>query len=97
MEEQKTNPNLLRPCLADGKPAAFHRWVDDDRALLRVNAFMQFDDQKRRVQRFREEGVLDNACTVEILRCCAALVEYPDGAVDIVDPKRIKFLDRKED
>lgn len=85
-----------RPCLADGKPATFHRWVDEDKALLKINVFMRPDDQLKCVRRFHEEGVLDGTCSTEKLKTCSALVEYPDGSVGRVKPELIQFLDRKE-
>lgn len=85
-----------RPCLADDKPATFHRWVDDDQAMLRINTFCRPEDQELIVRRFREEGVLDTTASVEKLRTCLALVEYADGSVGRVKPELIQFLDRKE-
>lgn len=85
-----------RPCLADGKPAIFHRWADEDKALLKINAFMRPEDQQKHARRFHEEGVLDNCCSTEILRVTFALVEYPDGSVGRVKPELIQFLDRGE-
>ena len=86
----------LRPCLADDKPATFHRWVEEETALLKVNAFLRHEDLGRAARRFREEGLLDGASTIEKLRTCFALVEYPDGSVGKVKPELIQFLDRKE-
>lgn len=89
-------PEELRPCLADGKPATFHRWVEEDKALLKINAFMQLEEQLKCVHRFHEEGWLDNCCSTEKQRTCFALVEYADGSVGKVKPELIQFLDRKE-
>lgn len=86
----------LRPCLADDKPATFHRWVEEDKALLRIDALMRVKDQQEVVRRFREEGVTDCSAKIEKLRTCFALVEYPDGSVGKVNPELIQFLDRKE-
>ena len=85
-----------RPCLVDGKPATFHRWVEEETALLKVNAFLKHEDLGRVVRRFREEGVLDGASVLEKLRTCFALVEHPDGSVGKVKPELIQFLDRRE-
>ena len=86
----------LRPCLADGKTATFHRWVDEDKALLRVHALVRPEDQLMVSRRFRETGVVGGDTSIEKLRTCFALVEYPDGSVGKVKPELITFLDRKE-
>lgn len=85
-----------RPCLADDKPATFHRWVEEETALLRIGCFMKPEGQLQMVRRFREEGVIDGTSTIEKLRTCSALVEYADGSVGRVKPELIQFLDRKE-
>lgn len=85
-----------RPCLADGEPALFHRWADEDKALLQIHAFVRPEDQQKIVRLFREEGVVGGSSTIEKLRTCFALVEYPDGSVGKVKPELIEFLDRKE-
>lgn len=86
----------LRPCLADGKPAIFHRWADEDKALLQIHAMVRPADQERIAHRFREEGVTDGTSSIEKLRVTFALVEYPDGSVGKVKPELITFLDRRE-
>lgn len=86
----------LRPCLVDGKPATFHRWVEEDKALLRIHAMVRPEDQLKIVRRFREEGVTGPESDVDMTRICFALVEYPDGSVGKVAPELIQFLGRKE-
>lgn len=86
----------LRPCLADGKPALFHRWADEDKALLQIHALIRPEDRLKIARRFQEEGVVGGESTIEKLRTCSALVEYPDGSVGRVKPELIQFLDRKE-
>lgn len=86
----------LRPCLADGKPATFHRWVEEDRALLRIHAFVRPEDQLEIVRRFHGEGVTGPEADVAMTRICFALVEYADGSVGKVKPELIQFLDREK-
>lgn len=89
-------PGSERPCLADGKPAVFHRWVDEDKGLLRINAFTRPEEQDRLHRTFREAGVIPHCCSMEALRAAFALVEYSDGSVGKVKPELIQFLDRGE-
>lgn len=86
----------LRPCLADGKPATFHRWVDDDRAVLQVGAFVHPRDRDRIFREFQEVGLIDSSSHIEKISATFALVEYPDGSVGKVKPVLIQFLDRGE-
>ena len=87
---------VLRPCLADGKPATFHRWVDADQGLLQVDAMLREEDQRRLHRAFRETGLGPSGCSVKVLRVTFALVEYPDGSVGKVKPELITFLDREK-
>lgn len=98
-EQLATPPMPLlrgRPCLADGTPARFHRWVDEDRALLKINAFTRNEERDRLFQEFRDNGVVPGCCSTEVLRVTFALVEYRDGTVGKVEPARIRFLDSEE-
>lgn len=89
-------PGALRPCLADGKSALFHRWADEDKGLLRINAFTRPEEQDILSRRFREEGIVPHCCSMDALRTTTALVEYPDGSVGRVKPELIQFLDHQE-
>lgn len=91
----KAEPEL-RPCLVDGKPATFHRWVEEDKAMLQLGALMKREDVERAVREFNKLGVVDASSAIRVLRICFALVEYPDGSVGKVKPELIQFLDRKE-
>ncbi len=84
----------LRPCLVEDKPALFHRWVDEDRAILKCNAMVKPERQAQLLSAFREEAILPGYCSVDMLHAVLALVEYPDGSVGKVDPKLVQFLDK---
>ena len=87
----------LRPCLADDKPATFHRWVAEDKALLRIHAMTRPEDRLKFARHFfREEGVAGPEADADMTRTLFALVEYPDGSVGKVKPELIQFLDRKD-
>lgn len=92
----KYDKKELRPCLADGKPATFHRWIEEDKAVLQIRAVVSPNHQQAIVRRFHEEGVSGSLSTFDKLRTCSALVEYPDGSVGRVKPELIEFLDRVE-
>ena len=89
-------PADLRPCEADGKPAMFHRWVDEDQALLLVNVFCREDDMRQLLHNMDRHGIIPSGCSSEVVRHNFALVEYPDGSVGKVAPELIQFTDREE-
>ena len=67
--------HTLRPCLVDGKPATFHRWIDEDKAVLKVNPFTRPGTYQEILRSFREEDmVCASEATIEKLRTCFALV-----------------------
>ena len=81
-----------RPCEVDGRPALFHRWVEEDRAILNIEALVTPEDQARLAYTFREGNICPPGCKVDVLRETFALVEYQDGAVAKVDPVLVRFL-----
>ena len=87
----------VRPCLADDKPATFHRWVDETRGLLHINALVTPIEREMIYRDFQSTGVAGPHCSIEPERNVFALVEYPDGSVGKVKPELIQFLDRKGD
>lgn len=87
----------LRPCLADGKPATFHRWVDRDTSLLHINVFTRMEEREIIHRQFKQTGVVPACCSADVVRAVFALVEYPDGSVGEVKPELIQFLDREGD
>lgn len=88
--KKKTKTRLLpmaalrsRPCEVDGRPALFHRWVEDFMDLVQLNAHTSPEDQVRLVDRLRDRRVYQTL----------ALVEYRDGTIDKVDPLLVRFVD----
>lgn len=82
-----------RPCEVDGRPALFHRWVEEDRALLRINAFTTPEEQQKLVYKFRDGGLVSPGCSTEVIRETFALVEYRDGTIAKVKPELVRFVD----
>lgn len=87
-----------RPCEVDGRPCLFHRFVEEDRLLLKVDAFTKSDhaalmEHRRRAYR---EGLITPGYSTEILRETRALIEWPDGHLSTVALDRVAFTDRKE-
>lgn len=88
-------PNL-RPCEVDGQVCYFHRFIEEERGVLCVNAFMKRSEMEEYRRLYEEEGVVTCYCSLEKLRHAWALVEFPDGSVKKVEPEKVRFLDREE-
>lgn len=84
-----------RPCEVDGKVCTFHRFIDEDRALLRINGFTTWQEREKLYADFKERGVCPACCTIETVRRTWALVEYPDGSLGKVAPEEVCFLDKE--
>lgn len=89
-------PADLRPCEVDGQACLFHRFVDEDRALLKINCFTREEEQTYIRRRFDLSGVVPGGCSTEVIRVTYALVEYPDGSLGKVDPTKVCFTDRED-
>ena len=88
-------PIITRPCKVDGKACCFHRFVEEDRLLLKVNAFMKSEDADVVRRRAYEVGIVEPSCSTEILRETRALIEWPDGSLSTVALERVTFTDRE--
>lgn len=92
----RLRPAELRPCEVDGRACLFHRFGDEDQALLRVNVFCRDDEARYLRRRMDAEGYVAPGCSTEVIRRTYALVEFPDGSLGKVDPKLVRFTDREE-
>ena len=84
-----------RRCKVDGRPAVFHRWVDEDKVKVQINTLMHRDDAMRIMQDHHDYGFLPANASYVVLRATFALVEYADGTVDKVEPEKVKFTGRR--
>ena len=84
-----------RPCEVDGVPALFHRWIEEDRALLKLNALCRPVEELDLVRIFRSESVVMPQCSTEVIRETFALVEYKDGTIHKVKPELIRFIGKE--
>lgn len=82
-----------RPCDVDGRPALFHRWVEEDRALLKIDALVNAEAHRNFLKYFNTTNSVPNGCSVEVIRETFALVEYRDGTVAKVKPELIRFTE----
>ena len=92
----KTPKNQLRPCEANDRPAIFHCWIGEDRALLKINTFLTDSECRALSDQFKKDYIVKPGTSAEVIRNTYALVEYPDGSMDKVKPELITFMDRRE-
>lgn len=81
-----------RPCEVDGRPALFHRWIEEDRELLKVDYNVNPYERDAMLRRFRKDDVVPIGCSTEVIRNTFALVEYRDGTIAKVKPESIRFI-----
>lgn len=88
-------PADLRPCTVDGAPALFHRFVDNDRGVLKINGLVRPSEISQILENFNKNNFTGGGCDIEKLRVTMALVEWPDGRLCTVAVERVQFTDRK--
>ncbi len=87
---------LARPCEVDGRPALFHRWIEEDRALLKFNTLCRGLEMEEMRRIFLSEGIVTPQCSTEVIRETFALVEYMDGTIHKVKPELIRFIGKED-
>lgn len=80
-----------RPCHVNGTPAKFHRWIEEDKALLKIGAFTKPDECIKLRKIFDHHGVVPSNGEIQTVRVTYALVEYENGSVKKVDPEAVVF------
>jgi hypothetical protein len=81
-----------RPCEVDGRPALFHRWIEEDRVLLVIDAMVPLAEQSILAYSCHEMHVVRPGSHADVIRETFALVEYPDGVVAKVKPELVRFV-----
>lgn len=67
----------LRPCMIDGKPCLFHKWVSE----YVPRSVQMLDD------------TADETCEIMMCETTMALVEHEDGTVSTESVQLVQFLD----
>lgn len=82
-----------RPCVIDGKKALFHRWMDKEELVLKMQCVMKSNDMRLIIERYKEMKCIPNCAEAEKITQTLAIVEFEDGAIREVLPTSVKFLD----
>ena len=84
-----------RTCEVNGRKAVFHRWIDIDSYLFKLDMVMKPDHIKKLVDKFETTHIVPAGTHTEKIHEVVGLVEYEDGSMDKVEPKTIIFTDNK--
>lgn len=85
-----------RLCEVDGETCLFHRWIEEDRLVVKDDCFMRAAEAAEKMRRSLETGSFGPGQDVMILIQTFALVEMLDGSVKKVAPEKVRFCDREE-
>ena len=96
--ELKLVDDKHRHCYASNKKALFHKWIDIDEVLVKINGCVSSDDL-RKINEIIDTIITNNVYSsnfnTEVIKRTYAIVEYEDGTIDYIDPKSIRFIDGK--
>jgi hypothetical protein len=87
---------LPRPCEVNGQVCLFHRFIEEDKAYLKINSLCRRSEADYMLEDYSVRGLIAPGAELKTARTCTALVEFPNGALKRVDPEAVRFLDRKE-
>lgn len=87
-----------RPCMANGKKGLFHRWVEEEKLIIKIESIARKRPEYLNValQDYRENGIIGPGMSTEKIKYTFALVEFEDGHVDKVEPTIVIFEDSYE-
>lgn len=85
-----------RPCEVDGRPALFHRWIEEDRVIVNVTKGSPLGTARSIEHLLLGGGAVPPRCDrYDVIRNTLALVEYRDGAIEKVEPELIRFTGKE--
>lgn len=84
-----------RPCYVDGKKALFHRWIDKEQPIMKINAFCSNNHIDTILDTFHKKGIIPAEADLTLHKDTYGIVEYADGTVAEVAPTLIRFDDDK--
>ena len=87
----------LRPCMADGEEALFHKWITDDRILLKEERHLTQEDKEKAVKYYIKNSIVPIGYETVKTSKAYGLVEMNDGQIRYIVPTDIQFVDRKID
>lgn len=80
-----------RPCFVGDRKAMFHRWIDKEIPILRINSFLTQKAIDRLKAKFEQGIIPDYGGDIVLQKGVLGLVEYEDGTVAEVEPTSVRF------
>ena len=82
----------LRRCFVDGDRAWFHRWIDKETPISKINRTFSREELEKILYNIKS-GSMVAPLGIDILlqKRCYGLIEYEDGTVEEVEPTSIRF------
>lgn len=84
----------IRPCYVNGEKALFHRWINKNKPILKINQFVDNDTARKTLELFYD-GIITQTSDVFMQNSTLAIVEFSDGSVAEVEPSHIRFADNR--
>lgn len=82
----------LRPCIVGERNGKFHKWIEEQKMLLKFNNTLKANDVKNLKKAFELSDVIPTYADYEIITNTVALVEFDDGTVEKVKPEEVRFV-----
>ena len=86
----------LRPCTVGDRKGKFHKWIEEQKMLIKFNYALKPADVISMKKSFEVSDVIPPHADYEILTNTVALVEFDDGSVEKVKPEEVRFVVKRE-
>lgn len=83
--------NQLIRCFVGDKRAFFHRWIDKEMPIIKINSQFSYKNAERYIDTIKKHNIVPFGCEVIMQKSTFGLIEYEDGTVAEVDPTSIRF------
>lgn len=92
---QKKDKASLRPCVVNGEKALFHKWVEKEDVILKLDGLQTPEEVRLIRKEFSRTGCISPYFTTEKIKSVCAVVEYEGGRVGEAKPSDVRFLDNR--
>lgn len=86
-----------RRCIVNGEKALFHKWIEQDKMVIRANIRLKEKDANGYMEMYEKTKVLPEVFRAITITNNYAIIEDLKGNVKLVEPESVKFEDSAED